>query len=262
MRKPFLLLMFAFAFSSFSYRFSPAAARKTDPFRTTSLSASHNSENFLTVAKLESSIKALYDDIDLGSYGLSYAVFRAGMVGYYSLQREGKLNDKNIFTIIDFAKPSTEKRFYTMDLTRKQVIFHTYVAHGKNTGENVATAFSNKHDSNQSSLGFYVTGETYVGSKGYSLRLDGEDLHYNDQIRNRAIVIHEADYVSEAWIKRYGRLGRSQGCPALPKGISRKVIDAIKDNSAVFAYFPDEDYLQSSRYLKVENLIDHVAQII
>jgi hypothetical protein len=178
------------------------------------------------------------------------------MIGYYSLQSEGTLNDRNLLTIIDFSKPSTEKRFFTIDLQNQKVKFHTYVAHGKNTGENLAASFSNKVHSNQSSMGFYVTGETYVGSKGYSLRLDGKDKKYNDQIRNRAVVIHEADYVSESWIKRYGRLGRSQGCPALPKELSKKVIDTIKDRTAIFAYYPDELYLTSSKYLNIEDLFD------
>jgi hypothetical protein len=263
MRKPFLLLLFASAFSSFSYQFPPAVhvrASKTGSFRTTALRPSDKSDHLVALTRLEDSIRGLYDEIGLGSYGLSYKVFRLGMVGYYSLQTEGTLNDRNIFSIIDFAKPSTEKRFYTIDLSQRKVKFHTYVAHGKNTGENIATFFSNKQNSNQSSLGFYVTGETYTGSKGYSLRLDGKDLHFNDQIRDRAIVIHEADYVSESWIKRYGRLGRSQGCPALPKGISRKVIDTIKGSTVVFAYYPDYNYLQSSRYLKVGNLIDQLEQ--
>src|SRR5690606_13191854 len=114
-----------------------------------------------------------------------------------------------------------EKRFYTVDLKKKSLKFHSLVSHGKNTGQNMATSFSNTVHSNQSSLGFYLTGETYVGSKGYSLRLDGLDGSYNDKMRERAVVMHEANYVSESWIRKYGRLGRSQGCPALPKEISR-----------------------------------------
>jgi hypothetical protein len=218
------------------------------------------SNRALTREKFEDSITLLYDEIQLASYGLDYEIFRWGMVGYYSLKHEGILNNKDIITIIDFSKPSTEKRFYTIDLKNQNVTYHTYVAHGRNTGENMATQFSNTPHSNQSSLGFYVTGETYVGSKGYSLRLDGKDKTYNDKIRSRAVVIHEAAYVSEYWIKRYGRLGRSQGCPALPKKISREVINTIKDNTAIFAYYPDENYLSSSQYLNVEGLVDKLAE--
>jgi hypothetical protein len=120
----------------------------------------------------------------------------------------------------------------------------------------MASEFSNIPHSNQSSLGFYVTAETYVGSKGYSLRLDGKEESFNDRIRSRAVVMHAADYATESWIKRYGRLGRSQGCPALPPKISKEVIDLIKNKTAIFAYYPDEHYLNASRYLKVEDLFE------
>jgi hypothetical protein len=199
---------------------------------------------------LEDSLHSLYSTIGLAKYDLSYEAFRYGMIGYAALRHEGKLNDKNLFTIIDFTKPSTQKRFYTLDMNTLTVKFYTYVSHGRNTGENVAQSFSNTVHSNQSSLGFYVTAETYIGSKGYSLKLDGMDAGYNDNMRERAVVMHDADYVSESWIRRYGRLGRSQGCPALPKEISKEVIDAIKGHTAIFAYYDDINYLTSSRYLR------------
>jgi hypothetical protein len=120
----------------------------------------------------------------------------------------------------------------------------------------MATDFSNTPHSNQSSLGFYVTGETYVGSKGYSLRLDGKEKSFNDKIRSRAVVMHAADYATESWIKRYGRLGRSQGCPALPPDLSKEVINTIKDKTAIFTYYPDEDYLKTSGYLRIEKLFE------
>ncbi len=197
----------------------------------------------------EDSLQSLYHEIGLENYDLSFEVFRYGMIGYHNLQQQGKLNNKNLISIIDFTKPSTRKRFYTIDLDELQVKFYTYVSHGRNTGEDVARHFSNTVHSNQSSLGFYVTGETYVGSKGYSLKLDGTEDGYNDNMRERAVVMHDAEYVSEYWIKQYGRLGRSQGCPALPKGISRQVIDVIKNRTAIFAYFNDDKYLRESAYL-------------
>ncbi|MEO5600191.1 MAG: murein L,D-transpeptidase catalytic domain family protein [Cyclobacteriaceae bacterium] len=265
MRKSLLLLTFAFAFLSFSYKNLPAVNAGYVPEvksvqRTVFLKTHGNVSMGLTRLNFEDSIRNLYNKIQLASYGLDYTVFRLGMIGYYSLENEGALSDKNIITIIDFSKPSTEKRFYTVDLEQFKVKYHAYVAHGINTGDNMATVFSNRPNSNQSSMGFYVTGETYVGSKGYSLRLDGKDKAYNDKIRSRAVVIHEADYVSENWIQRYGRLGRSQGCPALPKEISRDVIDTIKDNTAIFAYYPDTNYLTSSQYLKVENLMNSLEE--
>ena len=198
--------------------------------------------------------KQLYDEINISQYNLDFLVFNLAMTGYESLRREGKLGEKELITIIDFSKPSTEKRFYTIDLGNKTVRFHSLVAHGRNTGENIAKAFSNKQHSNQSSLGFYITGESYVGSKGYSLRLDGQEQQFNSKLRDRAVVIHAADYVSESWIKKYGRIGRSQGCPALPNEINKDVIDAIKDKTVVFAYFNDENYLRSSAYLGLDKL--------
>jgi hypothetical protein len=128
------------------------------------------------------------------------------------------------------------------------------VSHGKNTGDVMAKSFSNTVHSNQSSLGFYVTAETYVGSNGYSLKLDGVERGYNDKLRERSVVMHDADYVSEKWIKKYGRLGRSQGCPALPKGISKRIIDTIKNHTVIFAYYDDSAYLGTSAYLNPENL--------
>lgn len=212
--------------------------------------------NLLTRVNFEDSLKHLFNTIGLSRYKLPYDIFRLGMIGYYSLEGEGALGSKGLITIIDFSKPSTEKRFYTIDLKNQVLKYHTYVAHGRNTGENLATDFSNTPHSNQSSLGFYVTAETYVGSKGYSLRLDGKEESFNDKIRSRAVVIHAADYVTESWIRRYGRLGRSQGCPALPPKISKGVIDTIKNKTAIFTYYPDEHYLNASRYLRVDELFE------
>jgi L,D-transpeptidase catalytic domain len=200
-------------------------------------------------SSLEDSLQHIYHVIGLDKYDLSYEVFKYGMIGYYSLRQQGKLSDKELLTIIDFTKSSTKKRFYTIDLDKKQVKYHTYVSHGRNTGEDVAKSFSNTVHSNQSSLGFYITGETYVGSKGYSLKLDGMEKGYNDKLRERAVVMHPAEYVSEYWIKKYGRLGRSQGCPALPPAISKEVIETIKGHTAIFAYYNDEAYLNASPFL-------------
>lgn len=213
-----------------------------------------------TRLNFEDSIQNLYTSIGLETYGLSYKVFRYGMIGFYSLKQEGKLGNKNILTIIDFTKSSTQKRFYTIDLDDLTVKYHTYVSHGKNTGENWAQHFSNTVHSNQSSLGFYVTAETYVGSKGYSLKLDGTEKGYNDKMRERAVVMHEADYVSERWIKINGRLGRSQGCPALPKEISKEVINTIKNRTVIFAYFNDETYLRSSAILNLDALLSRLDE--
>lgn len=204
---------------------------------------------------LEDSLQHMYDAIGLEKYDLSYEVFRYGMIGYCSLRQQGKLSNKELLSIIDFTKSSTKKRFYTIDLDKKLVKYYTYVSHGRNTGEDQAKSFSNTVHSNQSSLGFYVTGETYVGSKGYSLKLDGIEKGFNDKLRERAVVIHPAEYVSEYWIKKYGRLGRSQGCPALPVAIAKEVIETIKNHTAIFAYYNDQVYLRTSPFLDLNALL-------
>jgi hypothetical protein len=221
--------------------------------------------NLITSASLhrynfDDSLTRLYNQIGLADHDLSFEVFRYGMIGYYAMEQEGMLNNKNLLTIIDFTKSSTQKRFYTIDLKDRKLTFYTYTSHGKNTGDLRASAFSNKIHSNQSSMGFYVTGETYMGSKGFSLKLDGKENGINDKMRERGVVIHEADYVSEAWIKKYGRLGRSFGCPALPKGLSREIINVLKNGTAIFAYFNDETYLHSSPYLNLESVLQKWEQ--
>ncbi len=208
----------------------------------------------LSRINFDDSLQVIYNQIGLAEQELSYEVFRYAMIGYYAMKQEGKLNDKNLLTIIDFTKSSNQKRFYTIDLEKKELKFFTYTSHGKNTGDVRAAQFSNRVNSNQSSLGFYITGETYIGSKGFSLKLDGQDGSYNDRMRERGVVIHSADYVSETWIKKYGRLGRSFGCPALSKDLYREVIDVIKNKTLVFAYYNDEQYLNTSSHLKTERL--------
>ncbi|MEO5977744.1 MAG: murein L,D-transpeptidase catalytic domain family protein [Chryseolinea sp.] len=197
----------------------------------------------------------LYKAIGLAKYDLSLEVFTYALTGYHKLDQQGRLGNKKILSIIDFTKSSSKKRFYTIDLANFKLIFHTYVSHGKNTGEDKATSFSNVMHSNQSSLGFYVTAETYIGSKGYSLKLDGMERGYNDLMRERAVVMHNADYVSESWIRKYGRLGRSQGCPALPQEIGKKIIDTVKDGTVIFGYFDDHRYLAASPYLANDNFV-------
>lgn len=222
-------------------------------------SISNDKATFSDVVLFEDSIKKLFLQISGDSVGLDFKVFRYGMIGFYSLKQDNRLNDKNLLSIIDYTKSSCEKRFYTIDLRNKQIIFNTYVSHGRNTGADTARNFSDKPQSFKSSIGFYVTGEAYTGSKGYSMRLDGDEIGYNSNIRKRAIVMHNADYVSEKWIKRYGRIGRSLGCPVLPKGISKNVINSIKDKTAIFAYYNDDKYLNASKYLNLERLINRLG---
>lgn len=156
-------------------------------------------------------------------------------------------------TVIDYSLPSTEPRLWVFDMWTGRPLFHELVAHGRHSGRDWASSFSNLHGSKQSSLGLFRADETYLGQHGYSLRLSGLEVGVNDNARDRAIVMHGADYVSDDHIARHGRLGRSWGCPALPRGASSRVIDMIKDGGAVFAYYPDATWLRTSAYLSCED---------
>jgi hypothetical protein len=152
-------------------------------------------------------------------------------------------------TLIDYSRPSVEPRLWVFDLSTGELLFKELVAHGRNTGDNLATKFSNEMDSRQTSLGLYVTDEPYVGGNGYSLRLDGLDVGFNDRARERAIVMHGAPYVNAALAATHGRIGRSWGCPALRTDIASKVIDRIRGGGVIFAYYPDKDWLETSKFL-------------
>ena len=152
-------------------------------------------------------------------------------------------------TLIDYSRPSTQQRLWVFDLRTGQVRFHELVAHGKGTGENRAEHFSDEMNSHQSSLGLFVTRDTYVGSNGYSLRLDGLEPGFNSRARERAIVMHGAAYVDEGFAVKQGRLGRSWGCPALREAIARDVIDFVRDGGVIFSYYPDQAWLDRSRFL-------------
>ena len=209
--------------------------------------------DFSPIEKNSSSIvvsdeKELFTELNIKD--LSFEAFQQAYIGFKKLQLQNKLNNSNLLTIIDFTKPSTQKRLYIIDISEKKLIERSLVAHGRNSGSLNANSFSNTPQSYQSSLGFYLTAETYYGKHGYSLRLDGLEKNINDNARDRAIVIHGADYVSESFIEKYGRLGRSFGCPALPKAKSKAIIDVIKNKSCLFIYSASETYAAQSNYLQ------------
>ena len=174
--------------------------------------------------------------------------FTKALKGFYALKEEGKIT-KDVLTLIDFSLSSNTKRLWIIDLSTNTILFHSLVAHGKNTGEEFASAFSNVSESFKSSLGFYATGEIYNGKHGMSLKLDGLEKGINDNARSRAVVIHGADYVSESFIKNHNRLGRSQGCPAIPVELTSDVINTIKDKSCIFIYHPSARYKSTSKLL-------------
>ena len=158
----------------------------------------------------------------------------------------GAVDDPRTLTVIDYSKPSTEKRMWVFDLESHQLLYEELVAHGQGSGGNLATAFSNDAESHESSLGLFKTEEVYVGKNGYSLRLDGLDRGVNDHARDRAIVLHGAPYVSESFVKANGRLGRSWGCPAVRAEVARQLIDQVKGGGLVFAYHPSLTKLRTS----------------
>jgi hypothetical protein len=163
----------------------------------------------------------------------------------------GGLADR--LAVIDYSLPSTQPRLWVFDLVKRKLLFQELVAHGKNSGDNLATRFSNANDSHSSSLGLFRTTDTYAGKNGYSLRMDGLERGVNDNAQERAIVIHGASYVSAAEAREQGRIGRSWGCPAVRLAVAHPLIDALKGGQMLFSYYPDKRWLSSSPYLKCSN---------
>ncbi|PRY99950.1 L,D-transpeptidase-like protein [Marinilabilia salmonicolor] len=199
-------------------------------------------------------ILTAYNSLTPGKQRPSFEAFRLGMKGKQNLMEEGKLKNKRYLTLIDFSLSSTQKRLWVIDCDSLKIVQHTLVAHGKNTGENKAERFSNVPQSNMSSLGFFIAGETYYGKHGFSLRLDGVEPGINDKARERAIVIHAAEYATMQFVNKHGRLGRSFGCPALPPEKNKTIIQSIKNKSCVFIYYPEESYFSLSEYASQSNL--------
>lgn len=177
---------------------------------------------------------------------LNFEAFKYGLRGYFDLQNKGQIENSKYLTIIDMSSSSNTDRFFIINMDTHEIEHKSLVAHGKNSGEEYAEKFSNVTSSYQTSLGFYKTSETYIGKHGISLRLDG--LEYsNSNARERAIVIHAADYATENFIAQNGRLGRSYGCPALPNEGYDAVIEKIKEGSCLFIYYPQATYLKNSK---------------
>ncbi|HTO35165.1 MAG TPA: murein L,D-transpeptidase catalytic domain family protein [Flavobacterium sp.] len=207
-------------------------------------------ENYLaSVISFETKTENIYKLLDANNFVVpTLEVFSKGLEGFYKLKETGRIQ-KNILTLIDFSLSANSKRMWIIDMENYTVLYHTWVSHGRNSGEEYASKFSNKSESYQSSLGFYATGETYKGKHGLSLRLDGLEKGINDNARSRAIVIHGADYVSESFIRNNKRLGRSQGCPALPLELTEEIIKLIKEKSCLFIYHPSNLYTENSKLI-------------
>ena len=193
----------------------------------------------------ESQYMFLYNNFGLENK-LDYQVFKMALRGYSKI----KERKKKYLVVVDYSKKSNEKRFFVLNMNNFTLEDYTYVAHGKNSGADTAVSFSNKMNSYKSSLGFYLTGKTYMGRYGYSLKLYGLEEGYNSNAFKRGVVIHGASASEYEYAKKYGFLGRTEGCPALPKSLNKKIIDKIRNGSVLFIYGKDNKYLRDSELIR------------
>jgi len=233
MRSLVLVLLAAFLFLNYV----PMTGQSKNPRR-------ENTKVAAAPVNKKSEAESLYTTMNLENI-LPYEAFEQAFQGYQQLQPA----NKNILSIIDFTQPSTEKRMVVLDMQNHKVLYHTLVSHGRNSGEKYAVSFSNREGSYQSSLGFYSTANTYQGGNGYSLVLNGLEGGINDQAKARAVVIHGADYVSQQIIQSTGRLGRSYGCPALPRELTKPIINTIKNGTLLYIYAKNKEYLAKTKII-------------
>jgi hypothetical protein len=186
---------------------------------------------------------------NLTAAGLSEDAFNSALKGYNYLLQKKLVKNSRVLTVVDYSLPSSQKRLYVLDVKSGKILFKTFVAHGKNSGLEYANAFSNEEESYKTSLGFFITHNTYNGSNGYSLKLKGCEKGINDKAAERAIVMHGAAYANEDFLQSNGYLGRSFGCPAVPEKMNKKIIDVIKNGSCLFLYHPTKKYISVSKIL-------------
>ncbi len=198
---------------------------------------------------LKKTADSIYDLISLGQYGLEKDVFFNAYKGFEILKNKGLLHKTNTLTICDYSQSSINKRLYVIDLKSSRLLFNTYVTHGRNSGDEFATSFSNYENSNKSCLGFLVTGATYNGKAGLSMTFDGMEPGINDRVKSRSIVLHGSHFVAASVYANGNEISKSLGCPAVPYGIHTRIIDAIKGGSCFFIYHPDSWYKNTSKIL-------------
>ena len=245
---PIILILLSILFINVSWKTNNftkliPTSGNTDTMANTKISKAIVFDNYVSI---------FYTESKLQNAGLSLPLFQKSMVGYLNLKKQNILNNnKNILSIIDFTKESTQKRLWIIDVKNQKLLLSSLVAHGEGSGENMATQFSNTAESHQSSLGFFVTQSIYFGKHGKSLVLDGLDNGINSLAKSRSIVVHGAEYVSEEFIKLHGRLGRSYGCPAVPEALKSQIIDLIKDKTML--------YINGTRIYSSKHLNSNIA---
>jgi hypothetical protein len=243
-KNPIVLFTLAFLSVSFTYMPSEQTISKTN-----AVAFSHPAlpDSSFSVTINDASIK--YSAINLQQYGLSEEAFAYAYKGYHRLLDKKMIDRPDFITICDFSQSSNQKRLYVIDLTNNKLVMNTYVAHGHNSGAEYATKFSNRPESLQTSLGFYITRDTYIGEHGLALKIDGVEAGFNDNAMKRNIVIHGATYIDDAWLRHSTYMGRSFGCPAIPQKEISTVINTIKNGTCLFIYHPQKQYLLGSKIL-------------
>jgi hypothetical protein len=229
--------------------FSFSALKANPTFKTTESKATARSAKRAEMKMILATAASIYVEMDLEDSGLSRKAFESAWTGYYKLKKKGFLRRSNILSICDFSQSSSNQRLYVIDVRNRRLLYRTYVAHGINSGEEFANSFSNKMESCKSSLGFYITKRTYSGINGMSLRIEGVDKGFNDNAAKRAIVIHGANYVSKRILNKYGVMGTTFGCPAIPSEMTSQIIPVVKNGSCFFIYYPSQKYLTRSAVL-------------
>jgi hypothetical protein len=209
--------------------------------------ANNITTNTVTSARSAFDLNAEVQHLSSKAPQLNKKVLKLALAAYQKASVKGAVK-KPVLTVIDYSLPSSKQRMWIFDVNRERLLYNTYVAHGQNSGMTTPHHFSNQPSSKATSLGTFVTRNTYMGSNGYSLNLDGLEKGFNDNAYNRRVVIHGAWYVEPDFIKKTGRAGRSWGCPSIAQTIAKPVINMIKGGSVVFAYFPDRNYLSHTGY--------------
>jgi hypothetical protein len=246
MKKTFLLTFLIMSLSLVLFSFANANKNATAPAENVKVASIID-----TTAVSEAAVSLstqIYNELQLDEVGLSVEALEYAIEGYEKLLDKGLVNQDQYLTIVDFSQHSRKKRLYILDMAKRKLVWNTFVSHGKNTGVDVAKNFSNQISSEKSSLGFYLTSQTYNGKHGLSMRLKGLEKGFNDNAEARGIVVHGASYVNAGRVNS-AYMGRSQGCPALPENEYAKVINIIKGGSVLFIYHPSQNYLRNSPIL-------------